>query len=92
MFWGGDRHALEIGTLASAVIQCLVRFTSACHVLIHYLFADKDHCVVIAYFLHFVPIASREIAQGCCHSRRGCNFVKCFEMNVIEHLVHPVSI
>ena len=51
-------------TFASVLLQCLVRFTSACHVLVHCLFVDKDHWVVIAYSLDFVPIASKEIAQG----------------------------
>ena len=79
-------------TFASVVLQCLVRFTSAYHVLVHRLFFDKDHCVAIAYFLDFVPIASKEIAQGFCYSRRGGNFVKCFEVNVFEHLLHFLSI
>ena len=30
-------------TFASVALQCLVSFTSACHVLIHCLFVDKDH-------------------------------------------------
>ena len=79
-------------TFASVVLQGLVKFTSACHVLVHCLFVDKDHCVAIAYFLDFVPIVSKDIAQGCCYSRRGGNFVKCFEVNVIGHLLQLVCI
>ena len=30
-------------TFARVVLQCLVRFTSACDVLVHCLFVDKDH-------------------------------------------------
>ena len=36
---------------ASVTLQLLVRFTSACHVLVYCLFADKDQCVAIAYLL-----------------------------------------
>ena len=79
-------------TFASVMLRCLVRFTSACRVLVHCLFVDKDQCVLIAYFLDFVPIASRKIAKRCCYSRRGDNVVKCFEVNVIGHLLHFVSI
>ena len=53
-------------TFASVMLQGVVRFTSACHVLVHCLFVDKDHCVVIAYLLDFVPLASKEVAQGFC--------------------------
>ena len=56
-------------TCVSVVLQCLVRFTSACPVLVHCLSVDKDHWVAIAYFLNFVPIASKEIAQVFCYSR-----------------------
>ena len=51
-------------TFASVVLHCLVRFTSACHVLGHSSFVDKEHWVAIAYSLDFVPIAFTEIAQG----------------------------
>ena len=78
--------------VASVVLQCFVRFISACHMLVHCLLVDKDHCVAIAYFLDFVPTASKEIAKGSCCSRRGGNFVKCFEVNVMEHLLHFVCI
>ena len=74
------------------VLQCLVRITLACHVLVHGLFVDRGHCVAIAYFLDFVPIASEEIAQVFCYSGRGGNFVKCFEVNVLEHPLHFVPI
>ena len=67
-------------TFASVVLQFLVRFTSACHVSVHCLFVDKEHCVALAYFLHFVPIPSKGMAQSCCHSKG--DFVNCFEMNV----------
>ena len=30
-------------TFTSVVLQCLVRFTLACHALVHCLFVDKDH-------------------------------------------------
>ena len=48
---------------ASVVLQCLVRFTSECHVLVHCSFADKDHWVTIAYFLDCVPFPSKEISE-----------------------------
>ena len=78
-------------TFASVVLQCLVRFTSACHVLVHCLFVVKDHWVVIAYFLIFLPIASKEITQVFCYSGLGGNFVKCFAVNVLEHPLQCVS-
>ena len=79
-------------TFASVVLQCFVGFTSACHVLVHFLIVDKDHCVAIAYFLGFVPIAFKEIAQSFGYSRRGGNFVKCFEVDVLDNLLHLVSL
>ena len=79
-------------TFASVVLQCLVRFISACHGLVYCLISDEDHCVVIAYFREFVPIAFEEIAQGCCYSRQVGIFVKYFEVNVIELILHFVAI